>query len=83
MRVVPYDYLPGGTYGTCDRCGFKTRLSAMRKEWTGLMVCPDDFDPRPADLDAPNIYPEGIPRPNSRPEPPDTFITTPVTGNDL
>ena len=23
----------------CDRCGFDYRLSQLRKEWTGLMVC--------------------------------------------
>ena len=23
----------------CDRCGFKYRLSQLRREWTNLMVC--------------------------------------------
>lgn len=33
------------------------------------MVCGADYDPRPAQLSPPNIYPEGQPLPNARPEP--------------
>lgn len=77
-------YLPGGTYGICDRCGFKRRLTALAKEWTGLMVCTETcFDPRPPELTPPNIGPEGVPVPDSRPEPPDRFIDTPVLPGDL
>lgn len=57
-------------YGICDRCGFKYDLSQLRKEWTGLMVCPPDYDPRPADTRPPAVKPEGVPVPNARPEPP-------------
>lgn len=63
------DYVPGGTYGICDRCGFKHRLSALKTEWTNLKVCGPCFDPRPAQLDAPLINPDeakGIP--GARPE---------------
>jgi hypothetical protein len=82
MRTVPTDYQPGGTYAICDRCGFKVRQNSLRKEWTGLMVCAEDFDPRPPELDAPRVYPEGLPRPDARPEAPDVFVGT-ITGNDL
>lgn len=63
------DYVAGGTYGLCDRCGEKHRLKSLRKEWTNLMVCGSCFDPRPAQLNPPDINPnEGAPLPNARPE---------------
>ena len=63
------DYVAGGTYGICDRCGEKHRLAALRKEWTSLKVCGACYDPRPAQLDPPHIDPaEGKPKPDSRPE---------------
>ena len=83
MYVVPVDYQPGGTWAICDRCGFKYRLNELRKEWTGLMVCSADFDPRPAEMSPPNLYPEGVPRRDARPEQPDSFIVTPVRPEDL
>lgn len=61
-------YISGGAYGICDRCGFKHRLSALRKEWTGLMVCEKDYDPQPAQMRAPNVKPEGLALPNARPD---------------
>jgi hypothetical protein len=32
-------YVPLDHWMICDRCGAKFRLSEMREEWTGLMVC--------------------------------------------
>lgn len=61
-------YRPGGAYGICDRCGFQYRLSELRKEWTGLMVCSSDYDPRPAEHSPPRVKPEGVPLPNARPD---------------
>lgn len=64
------DYVPGGAYGICDRCGFKHRLLSLRKEWSGLKVCGECFDPRPEHLDPPYINPEeGKPLREPRPEP--------------
>lgn len=60
--------------GICDRCGWQYALRNLRKEWTGLMVCPTCWDPKPADLSPPIIGPEGLPSPNSRPEPPDHIL---------
>jgi len=63
------DYLSGQPYGLCDRCGEKHRLKSLRKEWTNLKVCGPCFDPRPAQLDPPQIDPnEGKPLPDSRPQ---------------
>jgi len=41
------------------------------------MVCADDFDPRPPQLDPPRLVPEGLAYPWSRPEP------TPIELSDL
>ena len=68
--TAPQGYRPGGTWGVCDRCGFKLRLSALATEWTGFKVCRECFDPRPYDLDPPRIYPEGLPVRAARPEHP-------------
>lgn len=68
-------YIPGQPWGICDRCCEKRRLRTMSREWTGLRVCPDCFDPRPPQLDPPKVGPEGVPLPNSRPRPPDIFVT--------
>ena len=61
-------YSPGAVRAICDRCGFEYKLSELRKEWTGLMVCSADFDRRPPELSPPNVRPEGVPKPNSRPD---------------
>ena len=67
--------------GECQRCGLVYPLKKLKKEWTGLRVCPDDFDPRPRDTKPPKYKPEGLILPNASPE------TEPVYGradrNDL
>ena len=64
----------------CDRCGF--RYDKLRREWTGLMVCEADWDPRPEYHTPPKIGPEGLPRRDARPEPPE-IEWTPVSEDDL
>ena len=61
-------YVPGQTLAICDRCGFEFPLRELRKEWTGLMVCRHDFDERPAEMKTPNVRPEGVAKPNARPD---------------
>jgi hypothetical protein len=62
------DYLKlGDVNAICDSCGFKFKLSQLRKRWDGLMVCKTDWEPRhPQDT---------IKLPQERPAPP---ITKPV-----
>ena len=55
------------------RCGFEYPLHVLRKEWTGLRVCPKDFDRRPADTKPPRYRPEGLVLPNASPEPEPVF----------
>ena len=61
-------YTPGGAYGICDRCGFEFPLKSLVKEWTGLMVCRADLDPRPPEMTPPRVKAEGVPLPNARPD---------------
>lgn len=58
-------------WGICQRCGFQRRLSALRKEWTGLKVCSKCFDPKP--VERPRLRPEGLPVPGASPEPAPVF----------
>lgn len=41
--------------GVSDRSGFRYPLSRMRREWTGAVVGPDEFEPRHPQL-SPKIY---------------------------
>lgn len=40
------DYKSGGSWGICDECGFKFRLSEMRRRWDKAIVCKSDWEPR-------------------------------------
>lgn len=62
-----------GAWAICDRCGFKVRHHLLRKEWTGLMVCPPCWDPKPAETRPPPVKPEGLPVRNPRPDPEPVF----------
>lgn len=46
MNCDGNSYRRGGTLGICDECGFKYRMSELRKRWDGMMVCKDDWEPR-------------------------------------
>ncbi len=56
--------------GECQRCGFVVALQTIRQEWSGLRVCPDCFDPRPAEMSPPRVTAEGKPLANAAPETP-------------
>lgn len=36
----------GDHWLVCDRCGFDVYSSEARKTWDGLVVCPEDWEPR-------------------------------------
>lgn len=55
----------------------------MKLEWSNLRVCDECWDPRPPELSPPNIYPEGLPRPDASPEMPDVFVQTEIGPEDL
>jgi hypothetical protein len=71
-------------WGICQRCGWQYPLRKIRREWSGLRVCPPCFDPRPPQLSPPRIEPEGVPLTNAAPEPAEHFVTdNEVTPDDL
>ena len=37
-------------YGISDRSGFRYRLNRMRKEWTGMLVGSDEYEPKQPQL---------------------------------
>ena len=76
-------YLPGSVKAICDRCGFEYPLKALRKEWTGLMVCSADFDPRPPEMTPPVVKAEGVPLPNARPDNQNNTSPNTTTAADL
>lgn len=59
-------------WGTSDRSGFRYRLKEMKREWTGLLVGPDEFEEKHPQLRAPRATadPEALrnPRPGEREE---------------
>lgn len=61
--------------GICDRCGFERPLIALRKEWTGLKVCSECWEPR-----HPQDFVKGVPDkqsvPDPRPDPTPVYLTT-------
>lgn len=68
-------------YGISDRSGFRYKLNEMRKEWTGALVGPDEYEskspqisPRPVRAD-----PQAVrdPRPD-RVEPINIFVWVPT-----
>lgn len=76
-------YRPGDPWVICDRSGFKVRMSDTRKEWTGLRVRKEDWEPR-----HPQDYVRAVKDdqrvPDARPEPADTFLeANEVTADDL
>lgn len=55
-------------YGLSDRSGFRYRLREMKKEWNGLIVGPDEFEPKHPQLEAPRVSPDPQALRNPRPD---------------
>lgn len=67
-QYAGYDgYRPGDAYFICDRCSQRHRRSAMITEWDNLKVDIACLDPRPPQMDPPDVYPEGMPFMDARP----------------
>jgi len=56
-------------WGISDRSGRRYRLREMRKEWTGALVGPDEYDPKHPQLYPPKTYPDPQALKNPRPDP--------------
>lgn len=68
-------------YGISDRSGFRYPLNKMRKEWTGMLVGFDEFEPKHPQLKPIRKFsdPQALkdPRPD-RIEPVITYVGTPI-----
>ena len=74
---------PSHARGICDRCGFEYPLNKLRKEWTGLKVCRDCWEPR-----HPQDRVKGVPDNQAlhdpRPDPEPVYLeVNDVTADDL
>lgn len=78
------DYFSHGNWNAiCDICGQKYKGTELKMQWNNLFTCPTCFEPR-----NPQDFVKGvrddmrvpIARPDSKPE---TFITIPITPDDL
>lgn len=70
-------------YGISDRSGFRYRLREMKKEWNGLIVGPDEYEPKHPQLEAPRVGPDPQALRNPRPDQTETvsvYIGTDVVG---
>jgi len=68
-------------YGISDRSGFRYKLSTMKREWTGALVGPDEYEPKHPQLEPrkPTPDPQALynPRPD-RVEPLSVFVGVPL-----
>ena len=55
-------------YGISDRSGFRYKLNEMRREWTGALVGPDEYEPKHPQLQPPRAGPDPQALRNPRPD---------------
>lgn len=82
-RVVKKGYIPGDPYRVCDLCGIAYRYSETKKQWDGLIACTKCWSPKHPSLNpVKSGYDEvGVKDARSYGDP--SFITTPITPDDL
>jgi len=61
----------------CDQSGFKVRLKRLSNQWDSARVLSDWKDPRPKQLQVPNVRENPFVN-NMRPEQPSVFVATNV-----
>ena len=59
-------------WGISDRSGFRYRLKDMKKEWTGALVGPDEFEPKQPQLGPFRTVSDPQALKDARPQQPDT-----------
>ena len=70
-------------FGISDRSGFRYRLREMKKEWNGLIVGPDEYEPKHPQLESPKSSPDPQALRNPRPDRAETlkvFLYTDLVG---
>ena len=56
-------------YGISDRSGFRYKLNEMKREWTGMLVGPDEFETKQPQLQPRRTGPDPQALLNPRPQP--------------
>lgn len=56
-------------YGISDRSGWRYRLRDMKREWTGMLVGPDEYEPKHPQLEPIRHLPDAEALFNPRPDP--------------
>lgn len=69
-------------WGISDRSGKRYRLREMKKEWTGALVGPDEYDPKHPQLFPPKASPDPEALRNPRPDPEEGHVYVSV-GNTV
>ena len=59
-------------YGISDRSGFRYKLNEMKREWTGMLVGPDEYEPKQPQLEPRRkaVDPQALLNPRPQPENP-------------
>ena len=52
----------------CDRCGYQYPYLTLQKEWNGLLVCEECYEPKHPQLDPPYSRPDPEALQNPRPD---------------
>jgi hypothetical protein len=68
-------------FGISDRSGFRYRLKEMKREWTGALVGPDEYEPKHPQLRPPKPGPDPQALRNPRPdrtEPLKVYVAAPT-----
>ena len=52
----------------CDRCGQEYKYQQLKKEWNGLFVCPECYEPKHPQLDPPPLTADAEALHQPRPE---------------
>lgn len=73
---------PGGIAVICPRCGMKRHVSDMRREWTGLRVCSQCWDPKHPQLSVRGVRDRQQVPGGALPEPTDVFAEDLVLNED-
>lgn len=69
-------------WGVSDRSGRRYRLREMKKEWTGSLVGPDEFETKHPQLYPPKASPDPQALRNPNPDPENGHVYVPV-GNSV
>jgi hypothetical protein len=71
---MAYHFKEGDPPGICPRCGLKHNISFFRREWTGVRVCKDCWDPRHPQMDVRGVPDRQRVPGGPLPEPADVFV---------